>query len=259
MGDPLQVFVSYADFYDAIYQDKDYEVECDFIERLFAEHARGNVRSILDLGCGTGGHTIPLARRGYAMTGVDISQGMLDKARVKAEEAGVGLAWHRGDVRDFDLGATFDAVLFMFAVIAYQETNTDLAAALRAARRHLEPGGLLIFDTWYGPAVLVDPPGDRVKTVNGVAEDSRVIRFTRSVHNKLKQTVEVHFYLLHLMGNQVEAEVRESHVMRYLFPQEVSFHLEQAGFKLVKLCPLLRPDAEMSDGDWYLTVVAEAV
>ncbi|UCC65042.1 MAG: methyltransferase domain-containing protein [Anaerolineae bacterium] len=259
MGDATQVFGTYASYYDELYQDKDYEAEVDFVERMLGEHAPGKVKSILDLGCGTGGHALPLIRRGYAVTGVDRSQGMLDRARAKAEAAGVDLPLHQGDVRDLDLGATFDAAIFMFAVVAYQPTNADLTGALRTARRHLEPGGLGFFDTWYGPAVLADPPTDRIKEMTHPADGTRIIRITQPVHDQLRQTIEVRFHVLHLKGEEVLQEVRESHLMRYLFPQELSFHLEQAGFKLVKLCPFMDADAEMSDAYWNMAVVAEAI
>lgn len=259
MAGDTPVFGEYAGYYDALYQDKDYKAECDFVERMFKDHAGGKIKSILDLGCGTGGHALPLIRRGYAVTGVDRSQGMLDGARAKADAAGVELPLHLGDVRDLDLGQTFDAVIFMFAVVAYQTTNADLSGALRSARRHLKPGGLLFFDSWYGPGVLADPPTDRVKEMSHPADGTRIIRMTHPVHDRLAQTIEVNFHVMNVKGSEIVGEVRESHGMRYLFPQEVTFHLEQAGFRLATLCPFMDADAEMSDAYWNMAVVAEAV
>src|SRR5205814_7072190 len=74
----------YASAYDALHEDKDYERECDLFERTFDELAAGGVRRVLDLGCGTGGHAIPLARRGYDVVGVDRSEAMLARAADKA-------------------------------------------------------------------------------------------------------------------------------------------------------------------------------
>ena len=75
----------YAQQYDVLYQDKDYDAETDLLERVFAAHGlAGN--AILDLGCGTGQHALRLARRGYEVTGVDRSPEMLSIARVKAEQ-----------------------------------------------------------------------------------------------------------------------------------------------------------------------------
>lgn len=259
MGEATPVFGTYATYYDMLYQDKDYEAECDFVERILGQHAQGPVKSILDMGCGTGGHAIPLIRRGYRVTGVDRSQDMLDIARTKSEAAGVELPLHTGDVRDLDLGQTFDAVIFMFAVMAYQTTNAGLNGALRSARRHLEPGGLVLFDTWYGPGVLADPPTDRIREMEDPDNGSRIVRITEPTHDRLAQTVEVRFHVLHLQGERLLEEVHESHVMRYLFPQELDFHLEQAGFRLRKLSPFMHPDAEIGREHWNVTVVAEAV
>lgn len=259
MADATQVFGDYASYYDTLYQDKDYEAECDFVEGLFKAHAVGEVKSVLDLGCGTGGHALPFIERGYSVTGVDRSEGMLDAARAKANAAGVELPLHQGDVRDLDLKQTFDAVIFMFAVVAYQTTNADLSGALRSARRHLEPGGLLFFDTWYGPAVLADPPTDRVKEMAHPEDGTRILRMTHPVHDVLAQTIAVNFHVLHLDGETVVDEVRESHGMRYLFPQELLFHLEQAGFELAEVCPFMHAGAEMSDAYWDMAVVARAV
>src|SRR3972149_442231 len=76
----------YAEFYDYLYQDKDYERECDFIEAAFNKYGC-RVKTILDLGCGTGGHALILSRRGYHVVGVDRSREMIGiaKRKVKAE------------------------------------------------------------------------------------------------------------------------------------------------------------------------------
>jgi SAM-dependent methyltransferase len=84
---PSTVFGSaYSSAYDALYRDKDYQSECDLIERVFREYGTRPVHTILDLGCGTGNHAIPLAQRGYEVVGVDRSADMLEIAREKAEQ-----------------------------------------------------------------------------------------------------------------------------------------------------------------------------
>src|SRR3970040_829102 len=81
-----QIFADlYAGTYDSMYPAKDSLAECDVIERAFARFGDGRVHSIADFGCGTGSHAIPLARRGYAVVGVDRSDAMLAEARAKAD------------------------------------------------------------------------------------------------------------------------------------------------------------------------------
>jgi len=118
----MPVFGSYAQFYDALYQDKDYEAECDFLEAIFKQHAKGSINNILDLGCGTGSHIIPLAQQGYLVTGVDQSENMLSAAQIKANARCSTInkpAFHQADIWDFNLHQSFDAVISMFAVISY--------------------------------------------------------------------------------------------------------------------------------------------
>lgn len=75
----------YAAVYDALYADKNYSSECDLLERVFREHAARPVRGILDLGCGTGGHALMLAQRGYEVVGVDGSTAMIARAAAKSD------------------------------------------------------------------------------------------------------------------------------------------------------------------------------
>ena len=101
----------YAEAYDALYRDKDYQGECDLLERLF-ERYTASVRSVLDLGCGTGNHTLPLAQRGYRITGVDRSEHMLRQARTKAgsgdAEAPPAPCFLQADIRSLQLPERFD-------------------------------------------------------------------------------------------------------------------------------------------------------
>ena len=137
-----QVFgTTYANAYDALYRDKDYSSEVDLIERILAEHGCGGRRRLLDLGCGTGNHAIPLAQRGHTVTGIDISSGMLaqavDKAKSAKLPAGTALpVFAEGDLRRLELQQRFEAVLMMFAVLGYQQQNADLIAALETVKRH---------------------------------------------------------------------------------------------------------------------------
>jgi SAM-dependent methyltransferase len=253
----MSIFGVYASYYDALYRDKDYEAECDFLEQIFARYAHAPVRTILDLGCGTGGHALPLARRGYTVTGVDLSEHMLEKARQKAADAGLNIRFHQGDIRNIELRRAFDAVIAMFAVISYQITNEDLAAAFRTARRHLEPGGLFVFDCWFGPAVLVQRPTDRYKVVERNGE--RIIRFAHPTLDIMRHTVQVDYKVLRLKDDRVLDEGDESHVMRFLFPQEIAHYLGEAGFRLEKLCPFMALERDMSEQDWNVSVISKAM
>ena len=253
----MDVFNNYAQYYDILYQEKDYEGECDFLKQIFEVFSDNPILSILELGCGTGGHALPLARRGYDVTGVDCSEQMIAIAKTKATQANLSVEFQQGDIRNLELEQTFDAVISMFAVMSYQTTNDDLTTAFRTARHHLEPGGVFVFDAWFGPAVLTQRPSDRYKTIE--VDGERIIRFASPVLDILQHTVQVNYKILRLRDDRVVDEVDESHLMRFLFPQEIAYYLAEAGFKLLKLCPFMELNRQPTEQDWNVTVVAERV
>ncbi len=252
----MNVFKDYAVYYDALYSEKDYNAECDFIETLFQDLSLIPIQQILDLGCGTGGHAIPLALRGYQVTGIDLSNPMLESARMKADQAGVQTRFQSGDVRNLSLDTTFDAVIAMFAVVSYQTTNEDLVATFKTARRHLQKNSLFIFDSWFGPAVLAIRPTDRVKTIKH--GEQKLIRTAESSLDVLNHTVTVNYTLSCVRENQVIDEVNETHVMRFLFLPEVELLCQMTGFELIYVCPFMEPDHKPSEQDWNVTWVARA-
>ncbi len=241
----------YAAAYDALYGDKDYSAECRLILRLFAEFAAEPVTRIVDLGCGSGNHLLPLAASGLRGVGVDRSPSMLAHANRKAADAGLSdrLRFVCGDIQACDLGERFDAALMMFAVLGYQTENAGVLAALRNARRHLRPGGLLLLDCWYGPAVLSQLPSDRVKTVETAS--GRLTRFASSTLDPLRHTCSVTFHVQ-------PADFQESHTVRFFFPKEIELFLDLAGFRLLRLGRFPETALDPDHTTWNVVVVAVA-
>ena len=248
---------SYAEAYDLLYHEKDYETECDLLEQVFGRYATQPVDAILDLGCGTGNHAIPLATRGYTVVGVDRSQEMLDAAQLKAQRQNLPVVFHQADIRRLDLDRAFDAAVMMFAVLGYQLDNADVLAALRAARKHLRKGGLLAADVWYGPAVLRQRPRERVRVIRG--EEGTVIRTSSGELDIPRHVCKVCFKLWQIDGRQVLAEADEEHLMRFFFPRELELLLNDSGFQLLRLGAFPEFDKEPDEDSWNVMVVARAV
>jgi SAM-dependent methyltransferase len=242
----------YADAYDALYQDKDYDAEVGVVERVFQTYADGSVKRVLDLGCGTGGHSVVLAERGYEVVGVDRSESMLARAEARGSRA----RFEVGDLATLELAETFDAVLLMFAVLGYQVGNSDVAAALQTARRHLRPGGVLFLDAWYGPAVLAERPSDRVKVVGD--GESQVLRSVSSELDARHHVCLVHYHVWRLEQGRLVSETREHHTMRYFFPLELELFLDMAGFEPRRLGGFPDLEAEPGQSSWNVGVVAVA-
>jgi SAM-dependent methyltransferase len=207
------------------------------------------------MGCGTGNHIIPLVERGYEGVGVDLSELMLSEARRKVGDRKV--TFSQGDIRSIDLSRQFDSVLMLFAVLGYQVENKDVLAAMKTARRHLRPGGLFVFDVWYGPAVLSERPSQRVKEVP--IPDGKILRVASGDLDVQRHICTVHYRILKIVGNQIVFETTESHEMRFFFPQELIFFLESAGFTLCRLGAFPLIEMGPDEKTWNVIAVARAV
>ncbi len=219
----MSVFALYAQYYDLLYRDKDYAGEAAYIAELIREHTP-QATSILELGCGTGAHASHFAKLGYIVTVIDMSEPMLQQARARkfalAPELSQRLTFEEGDVRTFSAHKCFDVVASLFHVFSYQTTNHNLQAAFETAASHLRPGGLLIFDYWYGPAVLTQRPEVRVKRLEDDA--LRVVRIAEPEMFATENRVRVNYWVLMDSKNVNHSErLTERHDMRYLFIPEI--------------------------------------
>jgi SAM-dependent methyltransferase len=251
----------YADAYDIVYGDKDYAAECDLIERLFQRYGEGPITSVLDLGCGTGNHSLLLDERGYEVVGVDRSASMLAHARRKAARSDHNHdrreAFYQGDIRTVELRRLFDAVLIMFAVLGYQLENADVLSTLKAARRHLRLGGLLMFDVWYGPAVLHQRPSQRVKVIPTPA--GPVLRVASGELDISRHLCTVKNDVWRFESGGLVSRTDEVHVVRYFFPQELKLFLQCSGFEPVRLGAFPEFDRDPDETVWNVLGVAQAV
>jgi len=255
---PSSVFRAYAQFYDRIYADKDYTAECSFVQWILTANGIPAGARILDLGCGTGGHVIPLMKAGCDVTGVDVSAEMIAIAKAKAAEEGLDPELIVGDARTLDLGRRFDAVISMFAVVGYQLSNDDLAAMLAVARSHLDVGGIFTFDAWFGPAALTVKPEKRRKSVR-LDDGTELVRIATPTLDVIAQTVRVDYEIVHTGATAGGSAVAESHTMRFLFAQEIAYFLRVAGFEVVELMPFMREGVAPTADDWNVTWVARAI
>ena len=140
------LYTASALYYDGLMVDRrHYAADTDLIPDLVLTLNPG-ARTLLDVACGTGRH-LEYLLRWFAVEGVDLSDAMLRIARDRLPEVPL----HRLDMRAFDLGKTFDAVICMFSAIAYATAESDLHLALKAFASHLNPGGAVIVEPWIQP------------------------------------------------------------------------------------------------------------
>jgi SAM-dependent methyltransferase len=244
----------YSNTYDLIYEEKDYQGECDLIEKIIQNHSKIPVHTILDLGCGTGNHSIKLAERGYRVTGVDRSKGMLDIARTKVEQKKVNCTFFQSDLKEFNNHKKYDAIIMMFAVLGYQQENSDVIATLKTVSRHLKKGGVFICDLWYGPAVLSQKPGERVRVIP--KGDTRILRFSFGKLDLFRHVVHVHFNLLTIKGDKILLETKENHTIRFFFPQELFLLFNVSGLNIQKMVSFPNDGTQPNENTWNICIIA---
>src|SRR5258706_7499137 len=135
-GDPLYYNGRH---YDA--QHKNFAVDIPF----YLEQAVNYGDPILELACGTGRVTIPIAKSGFDITGIDISSGMLNSAAVDAAEAGAKVNFIKGDIRSFELEKKFALIIFPYNAIAHLLDLKSVIACFLHVKKHLGKKGKFIF------------------------------------------------------------------------------------------------------------------
>jgi SAM-dependent methyltransferase len=256
----MSAFDAYGKYYDLLNEEKDYDVEAEYVLGL-VQRVNPEVRSVLELGCGTGGHAFPLVRRGLDVQGIDLSAAMVERANTRREILSADDAarcdFATADLRDFRAGRGFDAVISLFHVISYQPTNDDLRRAFDTARAHLEAGGAFVFDCWYGPAVLTDPPYVRTREYRSESLQASRTATPELLPNSNLVRVDYDFVISDAEGNEID-RFPEEHWLRYLFLPELAAFLDLAGFEMKDAFNWMTSEPPGKD-TWYAVIVAEAV
>ncbi len=249
-------FREYAQYYDLLYQDKNYSGEAWFVARLLGRCLGKPVEQteILDLACGTGRHAQELAGMGYRVEGSDISADMVAIARDRAESLGLPIRFYNESFQSCNrVDRRYDAVIAMFSAIDYLTDYSDLERSLKNIRGLLREDGVFVFDFWNGNAVLKGYSPTRVRRAE--KGDQMVIRTSNTLLDTISQIITTNFDFLLLKGGSIVREFSEVHLIRYFFPQEMTDLLAANGFEVLHRCPFLKEDSEIDPDEWNLTYV----
>lgn len=154
------MFSKSAWLYDAIYAFKDYAAESARVRELISEHGQSGGTTLLDAACGTGMH-LAFLKDSYDVAGLDLDPELLAVARERLPDT----PFYQGDMRAFDLGRQYDAVVNLFSAIGYAKTLEGLNNTVVAMARHLKPGGVLVVEPWI-TAERFDPRGIHARFVD---------------------------------------------------------------------------------------------
>ena len=201
-------------------------------ESFYLEEARKAGGPILELGCGTGRLTLPLARDGHDVVGLDLSARMLQQARGKAAAQGLDVTFVEGDMRAFGLGRQFALVLVSCNSLAHLTTSAEIRACFECVRRHLSPEGVFAFDIVNPDLRALARSGSRPKRLDlGPNPSSAIAVEEVATYDPVQQVRFVSWRV-----REPGAAVRDLAplALRQIFPQELSLLLAASGLELVE-------------------------
>ncbi|MDA7516547.1 class I SAM-dependent methyltransferase [bacterium] len=249
----MATFQDYSHYYQLLYQDKDYPAEVSYLQGLIQKFGQDS-KDLLECGCGTGLHAELLEKEGFHVTGIDLSEQMIEEAKkrnLKQSDFSVG------DVRNFKLNKTFNIALSLFHVLSYQTADEDIDKMLQSVHSHLEKDGLFIFDYWFAPAVRHLKPSERTKTIEN--EKLKIVRYAKPDHQEDLHKVDVHYDIEVTNKNTKECfQIKEKHPMRYFDLLEVEGFLKRNGLELLHSEEWLSGNAPSKES-WGVCTVAKKI
>ncbi len=224
-------------YLDAALYDHEYRRRRDDVRfyRACAEKLRG---PILELGCGTGRLLVPLLRDGHSVVGVDLSTEMLDRCRERIAQlnpdARARAQLHVADFRDLDLGQRFPIIFCPFNAFMHLYTRDDVERFFSSVKRHLAPGGRLLFDIMNPDLKWLsrDPRRRWARTRFRHPTSGRAMIYTTTLAwDAALQIAFMNIYYAPADGRGREKMVRLAH--RHFFPLELEALIHYNGFRLL--------------------------
>jgi len=244
------LFENYARKYDKEVYVQGTVGECDFIE---LEINRDKSAKIIDIGCGTGRHALELTKRGYNVTGVDLSENQIKRAREKAKEAGVTIDFQTQDARNLPFDGEFDlAIMLCEGGFSLMETDQMNFEILKNATKALKDKGKLIFTALNGLFPLFHSVKEFYESASkeggSICKSISFDLMTFRDHNTVEFEDD--------NGNKKVLECNE----RYYVPSEITWLLKSLGYKKIdifgaKLGAFSRKD-KLTPEDFEMLVVA---
>ncbi|MCH7625098.1 MAG: class I SAM-dependent methyltransferase [Chloroflexi bacterium] len=226
----------WASIYDAVYSYVRDDIP------FYVKEALDSGGDVLELGCGTGRVTIPIAQAGVNIVGLDFSEAMLDIARSKAEglpgNSGE-LSLQLGDMRDFDLGRQFSLIIIPFRGFLSLLSVEDEISTLREIRRHLLPDGRLVFNIFVPEISSLLQEGDvayHLRDVTDPVTGSTMVLWNQSRYDNFTQIVYARIIIEELDSqSEITRKLYRDFQLRYVHRWEMQHLLELCGFEILDL------------------------
>jgi ubiquinone/menaquinone biosynthesis C-methylase UbiE len=211
--------------YDGLNNTKNEDVS--FYLKWINEH---KIKSVLELCCGTGRITIPLAKNGINITGLDINTNMLSEAEKKAITEKVSINFIKGDMRSFSLSTKFQLIFIPFNSIHCLYENNDFVEVLKCIYKHLADDGYLIID-YFNPSIsyIVNNQNNSISIADYVTSDGRHVQIHQTM--KYDDATQVNRVKWEHIINGTNQTI-ESLDMRIYYPQELNYLLQNNKYEI---------------------------
>jgi 2-polyprenyl-3-methyl-5-hydroxy-6-metoxy-1,4-benzoquinol methylase len=215
-----------------IYLDgRHYDLQINHLDDLtfYLQQIEKYGEPVLELACGTGRLTIPIAEKGIRIAGLDVSEGMLSQAKIKANKKGVKIDWIEADCRNFNLKKKFNFIFFSLNSIAHLHDLESAEGCFSCVKKHLSPKGRFVIDM-FNPSlsILTRDSSKRYPVVEYSDPDGRgsVVVTENNVYDAVYQINRIKWY--YKIDNK--EEYIEELNMRIFYPQELDALLHYNGF-----------------------------
>lgn len=216
------------EYFDAHNVNESTESKNAFIEKLLKAQ---NVKTVLDMTCGTGSQVFYLAKRGYEVIGSDFSPALLVQARKKAAAEELDLTFVDGDMRTLKAGQ-FDAVITIFSAIGHL-TKPDFEKALQNIRANLKDGGVYVFDIFNLQAITDDVIADFAMDIESVVNGAKVRNRQHSEIDRENGLLTSHDHYT-ILKDGLEPEVHTNTFSLQIYTAEqLRIMLERNGFEVI--------------------------
>lgn len=189
---------------------------------------------VLEVACGTGRITLPLARMGINITGLDVSDGMLKQAKSKADSENLKIAWIKADCRNFDLNKKFKLIYIPFNSMQHLHDTNSIESFLNCVKRHLDSDGIFALDVFNPSLQILTRSNEKrfpvFKHPNPDNFNEEVVVEETNVYDRKTQINHIKWYFS--IGDKKDAQVHELN-MRCYFPQELDILLKYNGFEIL--------------------------
>lgn len=237
-------------YYDALFQNKDYQKETDLVFNLSKKFGIKSPQKILEIGCGTGNHTRLLSKSVSNLIAIDTDLEMVKIARKKLSDCPNIKIIHT-PVENLNI-KKFDLAIAMFNVVTYIERSKELERFMKGVANRLSSGGIFIFDCWNGVAAIKDPPVKKITNLK-YRNESITVTLTPSI-DLFNQKVRLN-YQIHVKETSEKDNFQFNQTL--WTPMQIYDAVSQAGMEVIICSPIMKPNRKATENDWKILFVCK--